>query len=173
MNDIVMNASPTDRYESGVITVTSQTHQLVELKPDACRRLLLQHHIGRVAVTIDRQPHIVPVTYAADADGNVVFRTGTDTVLTKVDLERVAFEIDGVDPQARTGWSVCVHGFGREITDVDDQQARHLRQRLGASWAPGPRPRWFVIHPRQFTGRRLQIAESFDYEGSFPGVPWS
>ena len=153
--------------------MTSQPHQLVELDPDACRRLLLQHQIGRVAVTINRQPHIVPVTYAADPEGNVVFRTGTDTVLTKVDLERVAFEIDGVDHQARTGWSVCVHGFGREITDADDAQARYLRQTLGTSWAPGPRPRWFAIEPREFTGRRLQVAESYDYEGSFPRVPWS
>ena len=153
--------------------MTSQTHQLVELDPDACRRLLLQHQIGRVAVTIEGQPHIIPVTYAADTDGNIVFRTGNETVLTRVDLERVAFQIDGVDVQARTGWSVCVHGFGREITDTDDPQARHLRQKLGTSWAPGPRPRWFVIQPREFTGRRLQIAEILDYEGSFPGVPWS
>jgi nitroimidazol reductase NimA-like FMN-containing flavoprotein (pyridoxamine 5'-phosphate oxidase superfamily) len=153
--------------------MTSQVHELVQLDPVECRRLLLQHQIGRVAVTIDRQPHIVPVTYAADADGNVVFRTGPDTVLTKVDLELVAFEIDGVDHKARTGWSVCVHGFGREITDDDDQIARHLRQKLGASWAPGQRPRWFSVSPREFTGRRLQAAEPYDYEGWFPGVPWS
>jgi uncharacterized protein len=153
--------------------VTSQNHQLIELDADTCRRLLLQQQIGRVAVTIDGQPHIVPVTYAADTDGNVVFRTGSETVLTRVDLERVAFEIDGVDPQARTGWSVCVHGFGREITDAQDQEARVLRQKLGASWAPGSRPRWFVINPREFTGRRLQTAEIYDYEGAFPRVPWS
>lgn len=153
--------------------MTAQTIQLTALDSVECRRLLLQHEIGRVAVTVDRQPHIVPVTYAADADGNVVFRTGPDTVLTKVDLEFVAFEIDGVDHQARTGWSVCVHGFGREITDDDDQVARHLRQKLGASWAPGQRPRWFAIAPRELTGRRLQAVEPYDYEGSFPGVPWS
>ena len=153
--------------------MTSTNHQLVELDAETCRRLLLHHQIGRVAVAIEGQPHIVPVTYAADTDGNVVFRTGTDTVLAKVDLERVAFEIDGVDVQARTGWSVCVHGIGREITAAQDQEARLLRQKLGASWAPGPRPRWFVINPREFTGRRLQVAEIYDYEGAFPGVPWS
>jgi nitroimidazol reductase NimA-like FMN-containing flavoprotein (pyridoxamine 5'-phosphate oxidase superfamily) len=149
------------------------TIQLVALDPVECRRLLLQHQVGRIAVTIGRQPHIVPVTYAADADGNVVFRTGPDTVLTKVDLELVAFEIDGVDNQTKTGWSVCVHGFGREITDDDDQIARLLRQKLGASWAPGQRPRWFAISPREFTGRRLQVAAPYDYEGAFPGIPWS
>jgi uncharacterized protein len=147
------------------------TSQLVELDRDECFRLLLQQQVGRVAVTIDRQPHIVPVTYAADTDGDVVFRTGPDTVLTKVDLERVAFEIDGIDEQARSGWSVCVHGFGREITDVDEQKARYMRQKLGESWAPGPRPRWFAIYPREVTGRRLQAAHRDD--SWFPGVPWS
>ena len=69
-----------------------------------------------------------------------------------------------------------MHGFGREITDADDQQARPPAPEAGCLFprAPGPRPRWFVIfHPREFAGRRLQIAEIFDYEGSFPGVPWS
>lgn len=145
---------------------------LIELNREECLRLLLQHHVGRVAVTVDCQPHIVPVTYAADTSGDVVFRTGPDTVLTKVDLERVAFEIDGVDEQARGGWSVSVHGFGREITDDDDQTARYLRQKLGASWAPGPRPRWFVISPREVTGRRLQAAVHGD-DSWVPGVPWS
>jgi nitroimidazol reductase NimA-like FMN-containing flavoprotein (pyridoxamine 5'-phosphate oxidase superfamily) len=146
-------------------------HQLTELDREECVQLLLRHQVGRVAVTIDGQPHIVPVTYAADTGGDVVFRTGPDTVLTRIDLERVAFEIDGVDEQSRSGWSVSVHGIGREITDDDDQTARFLRQKLGESWAPGFRQRWFVISPREVTGRRLQAAAG---DGSwFPGVPWT
>jgi uncharacterized protein len=146
--------------------------KLVELDWGECVRLLLQQAVGRVAATVGGQPHIVPVTYAADSDGNVVFRTGPETILTKVDLERVAFEIDGVDEQARTGWSVCIHGVGRDITDVDDPTSRLLRQKLGESWAPGPRPRWFAIFPREITGRRLQAAAHGDISW-FPGVPWS
>jgi nitroimidazol reductase NimA-like FMN-containing flavoprotein (pyridoxamine 5'-phosphate oxidase superfamily) len=147
-------------------------HQLTELDRDECLHLLLRHQVGRIAVTIDGQPHIVPVTYAADTAGDIVFRTGPDTVLARVDLERVAFEIDGVDEQARTGWSVSVHGVGREITDDDDQSARFLRQKLGDSWAPGPRMRWFAISPREVTGRRLQVAAD-DADSWSPGVPWS
>jgi nitroimidazol reductase NimA-like FMN-containing flavoprotein (pyridoxamine 5'-phosphate oxidase superfamily) len=151
----------------------SQANELIVLDPAECTQLLLQQKVGRVAVTIGGQPHVVPVTYAADEDGTVVFRTGPDTVLTKVDLELVAFEIDGVDDRTKTGWSVCVHGFGREITEDDDQTARHLRQRLGPSWAPGPRSRWFAVSPREFTGRRLQAPDPPDYEGWFPGIPWT
>ena len=148
------------------------TSQLVELDRGECLRLLLEHAVGRVAVTVSGQPHIVPVTYAADADGEVVFRTGPDTILTKVDLARVAFEIDGVDEQARRGWSVCIHGVGREITELDEPKARYLREKLGDSWAPGPRPRWFAISPREVTGRRLQATAQNDVAW-FPGVPWS
>ena len=146
--------------------------QLVELERAECLGLLREHQVGRIAVTIDRQPHIVPVTYAADADGNVVFRTGADTVLTKVDLARVAFEIDGIDEHARSGWSVCIHGFGREITDVHEATAVHLRAMLPSSWAPGPRPRWFAVYTGEVTGRRLQ-APPHDDSPWFPGIPWS
>jgi uncharacterized protein len=148
------------------------TSQLVELDRSECLRLLQQQAVGRVALTLAGQPHIVPVTYAADGDGDVVFRTDPETILTKVHLEQVAFEIDSVDEQARRGWSVCVHGVGREITDVDDPTSRFLRQKLGESWAPGPRPRWFAIHPREVAGRRIQ-AESRTEITWFPGVPWS
>jgi nitroimidazol reductase NimA-like FMN-containing flavoprotein (pyridoxamine 5'-phosphate oxidase superfamily) len=144
--------------------------QLIELDRAECLELLASHKVGRVAVTIDGQPHIVPVNYAADPAGNVTFRTGPDTVLVKVDLERVAFEIDGIDEPRRCGWSVCVHGVGREITAADAADTSH---RGGPTpWAPGPRPRWFVIHPREVTGRRLTAAPTVDVEW-FPGIPWS
>jgi nitroimidazol reductase NimA-like FMN-containing flavoprotein (pyridoxamine 5'-phosphate oxidase superfamily) len=149
---------------------TMTEHQLTELDRDECVHLLLRQQVGRVAVTIDGEPHIVPVTYAADSSGDVVFRTGPDTVVARVNLERVAFEIDGVDLKAHSGWSVTVHGTGREITDDDDQTARFLRQKLGDSWAPGPRTRWFAISPGEITGRRLQAVHGDD---SPPGVPWS
>jgi nitroimidazol reductase NimA-like FMN-containing flavoprotein (pyridoxamine 5'-phosphate oxidase superfamily) len=150
------------------------TSQLVELDQAECVRLLLRDVVGRVAVVVDGRPHIVPVTYAADTTGDVVFRTGPETVLTRVDLEHVAFEIDGIDEQARTGWSVTVHGIGSEITDADDQKARYLRQKLGDSWAPGPRSRWFAIYPREITGRRLQSATAAGPDdAAHPGVPWT
>jgi uncharacterized protein len=147
--------------------------QLLELDQAECLRLLLHNVVGRVAVVVDGRPHIVPVTYAADTNGDVVFRTGSNTVLTRVDLQHVAFEIDGVDEQARTGWSVTIHGVGSEITDVDEQKARYLRQKLGDSWAPDPRPRWFAIYPREITGRRLLATTAAGDDASHPGVPWT
>jgi nitroimidazol reductase NimA-like FMN-containing flavoprotein (pyridoxamine 5'-phosphate oxidase superfamily) len=152
--------------------MSNQQAQLTGLDSSACLRLLRQHRTGRVAVTIDHQPHIVAVNYAADEEGNVAFRTGLDTVLIHVDHERVAFEIDGIDENSQSGWSVCVHGFGREITDVDDPACARLRRKLGESWAPGPRPRWFVIHAGEVTGRRLREPAGAEMAW-FPGIPCS
>ena len=40
-------------------------------------------------------------------------------------------------PGRRPGWSVCIHGVGREITLAQDAEACHLRTMLPTSWAPG------------------------------------
>jgi nitroimidazol reductase NimA-like FMN-containing flavoprotein (pyridoxamine 5'-phosphate oxidase superfamily) len=147
------------------------TSQLVELGRSECLDLLREHRVGRIAVVIDGQPHVVPVNYSADVDGSVMFRTGPHTVLTSVNMERVAFEIDGVDEVARSGWSVCIHGIGREVFDPD-YASIPLRRNLTEPWAPGPRPRWFQIHPSEITGRRLEPSTAGD-DSWFPGVPWS
>ena len=48
---------------------------LVPLGRDECLALLRQGQVGRVAVAIAGQPHIVPLNYAADDRGVLVFRT--------------------------------------------------------------------------------------------------
>ena len=73
-----------------------------------------------LAVVIGGQPHILPLNYAADQDGVIVFRTADLTAATEAALANVAFEIDEIDLARRQGWSVVVHGFGREITDAVD-----------------------------------------------------
>jgi hypothetical protein len=111
------------------------------------------------------------VNYTATDDGTVVFRTGVDTVLTRVDLQRVAFEIDGIDEAARSGWSVCVHGVGRELTTLDDPASARLRALTVDVWAPGDRSRMFAIEPIEITGRRLEGADGDD--SWMAGLPWS
>lgn len=40
----------------------------------------------------------------------------------------MAFEIDGVEPDGLSGWSVVVQGRAYEITDTLDTQSEELRQ---------------------------------------------
>jgi len=127
---------------------------LEPLSREMCETLLATGSIGRLAVVIDDQPHIVPVNYVAD-EATIVFRTAPGTVLTESALQRVAFEVDGIDEERRSGWSVSVHGFGREITDAVDAESQRLRALHIDCWAPEGRDRWFKIVPDAVTGRYL------------------
>jgi nitroimidazol reductase NimA-like FMN-containing flavoprotein (pyridoxamine 5'-phosphate oxidase superfamily) len=145
--------------------------RLLQLDREQCLELLCAGRIGRLAVTLEGQPHIVPVNYFAAADGTVVFRTSADTVLSRVDLQRVAFEIDGIDEAAHSGWSVSVHGVGRELTAQEDAETLRLRALLIDVWAPGDRSRVFAVEPEELTGRRLEGA--LDDDSWMAGLPWS
>jgi len=139
------------------MTDDGELHGLEALSPAECLRLLGRGRIGRVGFVSDGQPHVLPVNYIASDAGEVVFRTTDDSLLTAVAGGPAAFEIDGYDEGAKTGWSVCVHGPGREITDIGDDLADRLRQLNVITWAPGPRDRWFAILGDQITGRRIPM----------------
>ena len=119
-----------------------------------CEAFLANGSVGRLAVVVGGAPHIVPVNYVAEG-ATIVFRTAPGTILTEASLRQVAFEVDGIDEHHRAGWSVCVHGFGREITDALDAESRHLRDLFVDCWAPEDRDRWFKIIPQSLTGRYL------------------
>jgi nitroimidazol reductase NimA-like FMN-containing flavoprotein (pyridoxamine 5'-phosphate oxidase superfamily) len=127
---------------------------LEPLSHELCEALLASGSTGRLAVVVDGQPHIVPVNYVADG-ATIVFRTAPGTVLTESSLRRVAFEVDGIDAGRRSGWSVTVHGYGRDITDALDPESEQLRSLHLDCWAPEGRDRWFKIVPGAVTGRYL------------------
>jgi hypothetical protein len=80
--------------------------------------------------------------------------------------------VDGLDEAHRTGWSVCVHGSAREITERDDPIAERLRTLAVIPWAPGHRQRWFAITPVEITGRRLPVQGMAEKPGGwYPGIP--
>ena len=132
--------------------------ELKALTTAECISLLLQAHVGRVAfLSLDGTMHVIPLNYAADHEGRVVFRTAWTTLLTEIPLQSVAFETDKFDEAGRTGWSVCVHGVAREITDADDPAAEALKGLGVDTWAPGERSVWLAIIPLEITGRRLRF----------------
>ena len=126
-----------------------------EIPFDECLELLKTCHFGRIAVVVDGHPIIFPINYAVDGDA-VVFRTNTGAKLSGAVMGRVAFEIDGTDEVARTGWSVVVQGVGSEITATLDRRSEQLRQLDVEPWVPGERARWVEILAQSVTGRRLR-----------------
>jgi hypothetical protein len=134
--------------EARAVTIT-------QLDRAECEQLLASHEVGRLAVVADGRPHIIPVNYSTPGGGVIVFRTDPGTILTEASLRDVAFEVDEIDALARLGWSVAVHGFGRDITDAIDPESVALRDLPLATWAPGDRQQWFKVIPSDVTGRRL------------------
>jgi nitroimidazol reductase NimA-like FMN-containing flavoprotein (pyridoxamine 5'-phosphate oxidase superfamily) len=129
-----------------------------ELTKDECFSLLAGQHLGRVVLVDDRGPLALPVNFVLDQH-TVLFRTDEGTKLdVAVRRGRVAFEIDGVDEQTRTGWSVLVRGEAAEITQAD-QLARVRRLPL-YPWAPGAKGHYIRILPASLTGRRIALLEA-------------
>ena len=66
--------------------------------------------VGRLVVVDNGRPLIFPVNYALDGEAPV-FRTASGTKLWASTHAPVAFEVDSIDREARSGWSVVVHGI--------------------------------------------------------------
>ena len=127
---------------------------LEPISQQGCEALLANGSVGRVAVVVDGEPHVVPVNYVADG-ATIVFQTASDTILTAGVLRKVAFEVDAIHNKRRSGWSVCVHGHAREITNRLDPRSRRLRELFVDCWLPAGRDRSFEIVPEKVTGRYL------------------
>ena len=116
--------------------------------------------IGRVGFQADGVLHVLPVNYAVDADGTVVFRTTGDGVLAGLAGRQAVFEVDGFDPTSRSGWSVCVRAWAETSPPADSAAVQHLLDLAVIPWAPGERDRWFAITPEEVSGRRIPIVRA-------------
>jgi len=127
--------------------------RLDELTRTEAIRLLTTASVGRLGITMDALPAILPVNYAV-VDDAIVFRSSPGAkVSAAVQGAVVAFEADESDVRSSTGWSVLVVGCAREITDrARLEQVRSLGLR---SWVPGARDRFVEIPLDIVTGRRI------------------
>jgi len=126
----------------------------IELTYATCAELLATGEVGRVAVCTADGPRIIPVNYTV-VDDTVVFRTTPYSVLGMHAWNgRLAFEVDDLDPEHRSGWSVVATGRGTVVED--NAELRRIQSTAGPNpWAGGQR--WLVIRLRwdDLTGRRI------------------
>jgi uncharacterized protein len=128
-----------------------------------CLRLLAQHSVGRVAVTIDAIPAVLPVNYCM-LDSFVLFRTGTGSKLNAaVNHAVVAFEVDDVDRIYHQGWSVLVVGVAEEVRDP--VLLRRAEKLPLEPWAPGQRDHLVCLRPEMVSGRRISQGVSGGMSG--------
>lgn len=126
-----------------------------ELTKEECLRLLATQPVGRLAVWTGMHPVVFPVNYVLDGEA-VVFRTDAGSKLDYAAGQPVAFEVDHIDIERRSGWSVHVWGKASEISEA---YSRELRARVFAlplvPWGPGEKTHWIRITPAGMTGRRI------------------
>lgn len=125
---------------------------LRQLPLDECEQRLRQQSVGRVAWNAPDGPQLLPVNYAY-YNKEIVFRTASEGVISQLaHRTNVAFEIDGVDEEARRGWSVVVRGTAERVTQAYDLV--ELWTKTGpVPWAAGTRTLHIAITPRTITGR--------------------
>ena len=133
---------------------------LQELDPGECSLLLRSSILGRIAVVVEGRPEIFPVNHVYDVEaGTVVFPTNARTKLHgALGWPWVGFEVDGVAPDGRSGWSVLVVGQAEEITDP--QLIRRVASQRRVLWAVGPTTHWLRIVPARVTGRRISAVST-------------
>lgn len=127
--------------------------RLQELALDECRRLLDSESVGRLAVPTPTGIQLMPVNYVVVGDA-VCFGLSPYSVLgSHVHDSLVAFEIDELDPEHHTGWSVQARGRARIVTD--DARLEEIRRALPKPWADGRRTLAVELEWSELTGRRL------------------
>jgi len=122
-----------------------------DLAEGECMELLGTKRVGRVAHNDPDGPVVVPVNYVLH-DGMVLFRIAPFSRLAdRLRDGAASFQVDHVDEEARTGWSVLVRGHASrannwELPDADSRPT---------PWAEGARNLHVRLSPHHVSGVRL------------------
>jgi nitroimidazol reductase NimA-like FMN-containing flavoprotein (pyridoxamine 5'-phosphate oxidase superfamily) len=146
--------------ETGLMASDDRVGGLQHLTPEECLRLLATVPVGRVGVTMDALPAVLPVNFVVTG-GAVVFATVAGTKLDAATAGAVvAFEADSVGTsEAPGGWSVLVRGVAREITDPAEIEAARALPLESWAW-DGVADRYVRIEPTVVSGRRIVATDT-------------
>lgn len=135
------------------MTVNTGTTQ--ELARDECLRLLAGEEIGRVGFVVGGRAEVLPVNYVMDGEA-IVFRTADGTKLRAASNAPVTFEVDAVDRERRSGWSVVVRGVAHEVASLGRTELTERLARVElAPWGGDDKPFVIRVAPIIVTGRRV------------------
>jgi len=128
------------------------TGQLVGLTAPECLDLLRTQEIGRVVFCDDRGPLALPVNFVVQ-DGTVLVRTAPSNSVARhlSESSTCAFEVDVIEPERHTGWSVLVRGSASVVRHLSADPQAHWP----GPWAAGSRHLLLRITPEELSGRRL------------------
>ncbi len=126
----------------------AQYGHLTTLDATECRLLLATRNFGRVGWNSPSGVQILPVSYGL-VDDLIVFRTAAGSPLAQlVHPVEVSFQVDDLDAETETGWSVLVHGMSCAPVVT-------LPEEMPDPWAPGDRPIVIGVLPDHYAGRSI------------------
>ena len=133
---------------------------LQHLTRQECLLLLGCAQLGRVSVSIDVLPAILPMNYAL-MDSTIVVRAAPATKLTAALMRGVVgFEVDHVDTDNTNGWSVLAFGHASEIRD--DTTLDHAHEFPLTSWGLGESDHFIKISIERVTRRAFGAVPNAD-----------
>jgi nitroimidazol reductase NimA-like FMN-containing flavoprotein (pyridoxamine 5'-phosphate oxidase superfamily) len=126
-----------------------------ELGRQQCYQLLATQEVARVARQAADALQILPVTYAL-FEGAIYFRTSPHSIVSELARPtEVALEVDELDEERRTGWSVVVHGRSASVAPLENLSQRWELDSL-MPWPAGLRTLVVRVVPFDISGRLLR-----------------
>ena len=141
--------------------------QLRELDEEECWALLGRRGVGRVAYNDSRGPTCIPVAYAIDGRTVLVRVSPYAGLAQHLPGAPAAIEVDALDHERRTGWSVVLRGVVEAVA-TDDLPAPESRP---IPWPEGQRPLHLQLTPSTVTGRRVLQRDAVADDGESTARP--
>jgi uncharacterized protein len=129
-------------------------NDFVELTVQECLELLETTTVGRVGLMTEAGIRIFPVNYTVFGDA-IVFRTlPYGAIANSAHGADVAFEVDDLDAELHSGWSVLAVGRCERVEDP--ATVRLIRSEHDVEpWAAGQRNLYLQVSWTDLTGRRV------------------
>jgi nitroimidazol reductase NimA-like FMN-containing flavoprotein (pyridoxamine 5'-phosphate oxidase superfamily) len=124
------------------------------IQRDECLKRLAAEEVGRLGVIDAGAAVIFPVNYVLDG-ADIVFRSDRGTKVSSGPRARACFEVDGVDRDARAGWSVVAFGRLEEVTPHDSATWSRVRKLPLEPWAGGEKAHWMRLVTERISGRLI------------------
>lgn len=117
--------------------------------------LLHTSPVGRIGLSIDALPVVLPVNFVVDDEGDrLILRTNEGAKYrAAIDGAVLAFEADDFDRVSHTGWSVLVQGSSTLLGDP--AEIEHLHDLPLRPWANPTTDYWVALSADLVSGRRV------------------
>jgi len=126
---------------------------LMSLSDETCSDRLAHSAIGRLGVVVGGKPEVFPVCYVY-VDGRVYFPTNEGTKMhSALEWPWVAFEVDGMEADGSSAWSVMITGQAEEVTNATKIERVTAMQTV--AFRSHGSVRWIEIVPLKLTGRQI------------------